>query len=1708
LTTPVFRAAETLTIDPDGPGGQAPGNATSYAQKKGFVSDSQPRTVSNLIVDQTSANPAALAAAANPCGEGGFVCGGSTEPDPITGSLFIPNITPDFGLSAPYNLMFAFFGQFFDHGLDLVTKGGGAVIMPLKADDPLIVGPDGIAGTLDDPPNPPPANQRFMVMDRATNMAGPDGVIGDNPATPQDESADDVQDGINTTTPWVDQNQTYTSHPSHQVFLRQYVMTGTPAKPLPDGLVLDGDHCAPRGTGIAGDVVCNIGNWAQVKAQASTKLGIRLQDSDVFNVPLILTDPYGHFTPGANGFPQLVVQASPLVLLEGNPAANGGLGVTIPATAVRTGHAFLNDIAHSAAPKPGGPDADLVAGGSLDTPVPAGTYDNELLDLHFVTGDGRGNENIGLTAVHQLFHAEHNRLAHFIDQQIPLILTPAEVTAWHAIDSGSGWGYGERIFQAARFVTEMEYQHLVFEEFARKVQPLINPFLGGITSINGAISAEFAHTVYRLGHSMLPEVLTRINKGAGGADVPTDIRLFSAFLNPAAFNNAGPSFPNLSAAQAAGSIVRGLSREVGNELDEFVVDSVRNTLVGLPLDLAAINMARGRSEGIPPLNVARRQFFTQTRDTAVRPYSNWFEFGLSLKHQESLVNFVAAYGTDPTITSATTLAGKRTAAAALVSANSTFMFAPAATSGLDNVDFWVGGLAERQAVFGGLLGSTFNFVFEKQLESLQDGDRFYYLQRTDGLNLRFSLEGNSLAELARRNTDLEGTMDVIFNTADVNLNVADFTGTAPVDLGDGMSLLTMADGTKLFFDPFHRGKNIVFNGSAGNDRMQADIGDDSIFGNGGNDRIVGAEGNDALNGGDGDDIMFGDNGDDVLKGGPGNDALNSGPGFGGDLLIGGDGNDFVVAGNDGAEHFGGPGNDFILDGTTRTEGAFGGVGDDWIDGGDGHDGGLFGDEGNAFDLLAGLDFVGGDDVIDGGPGQDGYFGEGGDDIFLMSEGSNKIFGDYGFDWITQRAWPFPADIELGLLALPNVPLNFNDLRNKYRFVDGASGWDFDDSIRGSNEVLCDPAAAEVAECLVIGMELTAAGAAKIVAAPGAGQVSLTQLMGTAGFNKDLNDPAIPLIKGVGFMGGDILLGGTGSDVLEGKKGDDLIDGDRWLNVQLRAVMNPVGAAAPVVKFANSLGELVDDVFADPQRLNPGNITIVKTIVTPVVPAADCNAPVGTPKLNCDTAVFSFPAADYDVTRDGPRVIVTHIPATPADAAASDGIDTLLNIEQLLFSDGVIINVANGGGATNVAVPNVVGLTQAAAIAALTGADFVATSTNGNSTTAIVGTVISQNPAAGQVRPFGSTVNVVVSVGTLVPSVTGGTQAAAATALAAAGLTVGSVTGINSAAPVGIVLSQAPSAGTSAAPGTGIALTVSLGPANVLVPNVVGQAQAVATTNITNAGLVIGTVTTASSTTVASGNVISTTPAGGASVAPGSAVNLVVSTGAPAPLGLVAAFGFDEVTGLTAVNSVNAAFNGTIRQAIRVAGGKIGKALQFDGNDDWVTVTDTTASPLDLSTAMTLEAWVNPTAMSGWETVLMKERGAAGAGLLSYALYAHDGAPQAGGFAGPAGYLRPNPVLTTTDQGVRQTPHVAIALNTWTHLATTYDGANMRLYINGVLVATKPQTGTIAVANQPLRIGGNNSSGEFFQGMIDEVRVYNRALSLAEIGTDMITPIVP
>ena len=280
--------------------------------------------------------------------------------------------------------------------------------------------------------------------------------------------------------------------------------------------------------------------------------------------------------------------------------------------------------------------------------------------------------------------------------------------------SPDGWN-GERLFQAARFVTEMEYQHLVFEEFARKVQPAIRPFHIYAPDTNPVIPAEFAHAVYRFGHSMLDDLVARQNVDADGNRTDNSVSLLNGFLNPPEFFN-GHAAGHLSPEQAAGSIFMGSSDQTGNELDEFVTETLRNNLLGLPLDLPTINMTRAREAGVPPLNVLRRQIFAKTNDSQLKPYDSWADFGQHMKHPASLVNFVAAYGQHPSITGATSIADKRKAAQLLVDPPADtppgdipadaaqFMFSSGSwadkASGLEDVDLWVGGLAAPAAAAG------------------------------------------------------------------------------------------------------------------------------------------------------------------------------------------------------------------------------------------------------------------------------------------------------------------------------------------------------------------------------------------------------------------------------------------------------------------------------------------------------------------------------------------------------------------------------------------------------------------------------------------------------------------------------------------------------------------------------------------------------------------------------------------------------------------------------------------------------------------------------------------------------------------------------------------------------------------------------------------------------------------------------------------------
>ena len=1344
LTSPAFRSAEPITPSfPVGPPGP-----TSYAQKRGVVIDSQPRVISNLIVDQTSTNPAAVAAAGFPVrtqnDPGLFPCDtvpGSDPPVdiqppqpvgcvPSHQTLFIPNVTTNVGLSPPYNSLFTFFGQFFDHGLDQTLKSGGTVFVPLQADDPLIAGPDHIAGTADDLP----PQLRFMVLTRAQNQPGPDGVHGDDPTTPRDESADDTQDTNNSDSPWIDQSQTYSSHASHQVFLRQYV-NNKRGNPVSSGKLLGGivgDDPLPCQT-----VVCyndgaattgSLSTWAATKKQAAELLGLKLTDRDVTNVPMIATDPYGQFIPGPlRKLPQYVTAHG---LVEGcrvsdvcpDLPSNGP--VPVPANVVYFDTPFLTDIAHNADPSPQDtdnnpatppvapvPDADSVASADFANQT-TGTYDDEMLNDHFTCGDGRCNENIALSAIHQVFHSEHDRLVDDIKNVLTSDTSASGVQAltieWQSGSgapdgNGGGWN-GERLFQAARFITEMEYQHMVFEEFARKIQPAIKLFEGYSSDINPAIPAEFASAVYRFGHSMLDETVARTNVDpATGARSDNSLPLLSAFLNPPAYFNGGAA-GTLSPQRAAGALVMGSSDQVGNELDEFVTETLRNNLLGLPLDLATLNLTRARDVGIPPLNDVRRQIFARTNEGQLAPYTSWSDFGQHLKHPESLINFVAAYGTHPSITGATTLAAKRAAARAIVKPLPTdvapadaaaFMFGTGpwagaggvTTTGLDSVDLWIGGLAEVTNVNGGLLGTTFNYVFQTTLENLQDGDRFYYLARAAGMNLLSQLEGNSFAEIIERNTDGTHLLKAdAFATADCKFQLANLHGTAAdfatlgatvaddpttTDCNETLLLQRKPDGTIQYkavnsVDPVGINGQSVYDGTPGVDRVAGGNDNDTFWGGLGNDVIEGGGGDDVALGGDGDDIVTDSNGLDTEKGGPGNDALDGGPGN--DLLLGGDGRDFVNGGVGDNTEFGGPGADFIIGGT-GADVSFGDGGDDWIEGGLGVDL-LQGDHGAPF-----FDDPGqvspGNDVFVGQAGDNNYQAEGGDDLMAQNAAIDRNVGAGGFDWAFHQYDTVPANDDMNInnnLGGPAQPVIVN--RDTWQETEADSGYDFNDVIKGTDVVHSGVGGKGFSGCDV----LDQAGVNRIT---GLNAIVPQPLTGNPAPVIAHAATKFCPISGPVWGAGDILVGGRGSDSIEGRGGGDIIDGDRFVQVRISVRTDPANPATEIGStdlmedppLTGNFGPgtagmtLQQAVFTG--LVDPDDLVTVREMVAPTVTPADCGS---AQPSNCDTAVFSGPQSDYVVAVDADGTVRVR----STGSSAGDGTDTLRNIEQLSFCSGTLV----------------------------------------------------------------------------------------------------------------------------------------------------------------------------------------------------------------------------------------------------------------------------------------------------------------------------------------------------------------------------------------------------------------------------------------------------
>jgi hypothetical protein len=204
---------------------------------------------------------------------------------------------------------------------------------------------------------------------------------------------------------------------------------------------------------------------------------------------------------------------------------------------------------------------------------------------------------------------------------------------------------------------------------------------------------------------------------------------------------------------------------------------------------------------------------------------------------------------------------------------------------------------------------------------------------------------------------------------------------------------------------------------------------------------------------------------------------------------------------------------------------------------------------------------------------------------------------------------------------------------------------------------------------------------------------------------------------------------------------------------------------------------------------------------------------------------------------------------------------------------------------------------------------------------------------------------------------------------------------------------------------------------------------------------------------------------------------------PSPIaGLVAAYSFDEGEGPRVSDASGNGNAGYIANAVW-SEGRFGSALEFRGKG-WVTIRATQL--LDATGEITLQAWVYPTQrQTAWRDVITKQNSGGG-----------------DAFSLPAASAAAPP----TDGWVVK-EKIKLAPGRWSHLATTFDGRVQRLYVNGALVASRPQPRKQTTESGALHIGGSPIWGDRFKGKIDEVRVYNRALTAEEIRMDMARPVI-
>jgi Concanavalin A-like lectin/glucanases superfamily len=211
-----------------------------------------------------------------------------------------------------------------------------------------------------------------------------------------------------------------------------------------------------------------------------------------------------------------------------------------------------------------------------------------------------------------------------------------------------------------------------------------------------------------------------------------------------------------------------------------------------------------------------------------------------------------------------------------------------------------------------------------------------------------------------------------------------------------------------------------------------------------------------------------------------------------------------------------------------------------------------------------------------------------------------------------------------------------------------------------------------------------------------------------------------------------------------------------------------------------------------------------------------------------------------------------------------------------------------------------------------------------------------------------------------------------------------------------------------------------------------------------------------------------------------------------PTGLVGAWGFNEGSGTTTADASGNANTATLVNGPAWVAGKYGNGLSFDQVNDHLSVASSPS--LDIAgSAITMSMWINPGSVTGDSVVLGKFWNA---GMTSP--YYQYGLELSSG--------RPNLYIGTASGFAFAAMDSALALNQWSHLAVVFNGSQAQFYVNGTSAGTKPLNATITARGRLLRVGADADTRQFFRGVLDNLRIYSRALIASEVQSDMNTAV--